>query len=108
VNSAVSPRLFKIAPRQLFELNAAPMLDTLSARVGNQRRRTRVAAPVVPNQFHVGKNKLVHKPTNATFSFDVGHTTFKSINWGRAGWAIIERRKLSKERRDAGCAAVAN
>jgi hypothetical protein len=44
-----------------------------------------VAAPVVPNQFEVGKNKIVHKPTNATFSFDPGHTTFKSIDWGRAG-----------------------
>jgi hypothetical protein len=44
-----------------------------------------MAAPVVPNQFEVGKNRIVHKPTNATFSFDMGHTTFKSINWGRAG-----------------------
>ena len=44
-----------------------------------------MASPVVPNQFEVGKNKIVHKPTNATFSFDLGHTTFKSINWGRAG-----------------------
>ena len=44
-----------------------------------------MASPVVPNQFEVGKNRIVHKPTNATFSFDLGHTTFKSINWGRAG-----------------------
>lgn len=44
-----------------------------------------MATPVVPNQFEVGKNKIVHKPTNATFSFDLGLTTFKSINWGRAG-----------------------
>jgi hypothetical protein len=44
-----------------------------------------VATPVVPNQFEVGKNKLLHKPTNAIFSFDTGRTTFKSIHWGRAG-----------------------
>ena len=43
-----------------------------------------MATPVVPNQFSVGKNKIVHKPTGATFSFETGHTTFKSINWGRA------------------------
>jgi hypothetical protein len=40
--------------------------------------------PVVPNQFAVGKNKIVHKPTTATFSFDPGQTAFKSIDWGRA------------------------
>jgi hypothetical protein len=28
--------------------------------------------PVVPNQFEAGKNKIVHKPTKATFSFDTG------------------------------------
>jgi hypothetical protein len=44
-----------------------------------------VAPPVVPNQFQVGKNKILRKPTNATFSFDVGRTTFKSIHWGCAG-----------------------
>jgi hypothetical protein len=44
-----------------------------------------VATPVVPNQFQVGKNSILHKPTNATFSFEMGHTTFKSIQWGRAG-----------------------
>jgi len=44
-----------------------------------------VATPVVPNQFAVGKNRIVHKPTTATFSFDTGRTTFKSVNWGRAG-----------------------
>jgi hypothetical protein len=43
-----------------------------------------MATPVVPNQFNVGKNKIVHKPTKATFAFDTGHTTFKSVNWGRA------------------------
>jgi hypothetical protein len=44
-----------------------------------------MATPVVPSQFAVGKNKIVHKPTKATFSFDTGRTTFKSVNWGRAG-----------------------
>jgi hypothetical protein len=41
--------------------------------------------PVVPNQFALGKNKIVHKPTNATFSFDTGQTIFKSVDWGRIG-----------------------
>src|SRR5262245_16194827 len=36
------------------------------------------------SQFAVGKNRIIHKPTTATFSFETGHTTFKSINWGRA------------------------
>jgi hypothetical protein len=44
-----------------------------------------MATPVVPNQFMVGKNRIVHKPTAATFSFDKNLTTFKSINWGNAG-----------------------
>jgi hypothetical protein len=44
-----------------------------------------MATPVVPNQFAVGRNRIVHKPTSATFSFDPGRTTFKSVEWGRAG-----------------------
>jgi hypothetical protein len=44
-----------------------------------------MAMPVVPSQFEVGKNKIFHKPTQATFSFDTGRTTFKSVDWGRAG-----------------------
>ena len=40
-----------------------------------------MATPVVPNQFAVGKNKIIHKPTGTTFSFETGHTTFKSIHW---------------------------
>jgi hypothetical protein len=43
-----------------------------------------MATPVVPNQFAVGKNTIVHKPTAAIFSFDAGDTTFKSVNWGGA------------------------
>jgi hypothetical protein len=43
-----------------------------------------MATPVVPNQFAVGKNRIIHKPTTATFSFETGNTTFKSIDWGRA------------------------
>ena len=42
-----------------------------------------MATPVVPSQFAVGKNKIVHKPTKAAFGFDTGDTTFKSVNWGR-------------------------
>src|SRR5262249_19721963 len=50
-----------------------------------RRRGDRImATPVVPNQFAVGKNRMIHKPTTATFSFETGHTTFKRINWGRA------------------------
>jgi len=44
-----------------------------------------MVAPVVPNQFEVGKNKTVHKPTKAAFRFDTGDTSFKSVNWGHAG-----------------------
>jgi hypothetical protein len=44
-----------------------------------------MATPVVPSQFAVSKNKIVHKPTKATFSFDTGHTPFKSVNWGHVG-----------------------
>ena len=43
-----------------------------------------MATPVVPSQFAVGKSRIIHKPTTATFSFETGHTTFKSINWGCA------------------------
>jgi len=43
-----------------------------------------MATPVVPSQFAVGKNRIIRKPTTATFSFETGHTAFKSINWGRA------------------------
>jgi hypothetical protein len=38
--------------------------------------RDKPIAPCSPWQFH--------KPTTATFSFETGHITFKSINWGRA------------------------
>jgi hypothetical protein len=43
-----------------------------------------MVTPVVLSQFAVGKNKIVHRPTTATFGFETGRTTFKSINWGRA------------------------
>jgi hypothetical protein len=33
---------------------------------------------VVPSQFAVGKNRIIHKPTTATFSFETGHTTFRA------------------------------
>src|SRR5215831_12156406 len=64
-----------------------------------------MVAPVVPNQFEVGKNKIVHKPTKAAFSFDTGRTTFKSVNWGRACEQLSSGPE--KRRRNAGCAAVA-
>ena len=50
-----------------------------------------MAMPVVPNQFQVGKNKIVHKPTSASFSFDKGKTNFKSIERGSAGEQAIDR-----------------
>jgi len=37
--------------------------------------------PVVPNQFELGKYKIVHKPTKAIFNFDPGATAFSSIDW---------------------------
>jgi hypothetical protein len=43
-----------------------------------------MATPVVPSQFAVGKKQNHSQPTTATFGFETGHTTFKSINWGRA------------------------
>jgi hypothetical protein len=44
-----------------------------------------MAAPIVPSQFEVGKNKIVHKPTRATFIIDKNHSAFNSVDWGRAG-----------------------
>jgi hypothetical protein len=52
----------------------------------------------VPNQFEVGKNKIVHKPTKATFSFDTGYTAFKSVNWGRAGEQLSTGQDYRSER----------
>ena len=52
-----------------------------------------MATPVVPSQFAVGKNGIIHKPTTATFSFETGHTTFKNINWGRADSSALDYRK---------------
>jgi hypothetical protein len=40
-----------------------------------------MAMPVVLSQFAVGKSRIIHKPTTVTFSFEIGHTIFKSINW---------------------------
>jgi hypothetical protein len=51
----------------------------------HRAREENMVTPVVPNQFEVSKNKIVHKPTKATFSFHAGHATFKSVDWGRAG-----------------------
>ena len=56
-----------------------------------------MATPVVPNQFAVGKNRIIHKPTTATFSFETGQTTFKSIDWGRVDEQLSSGRDYRKE-----------
>jgi hypothetical protein len=56
-----------------------------------------MATPVVPNQFAVGKNKIIHKPTTATFNFETGQTTFKSIDWGRADEQLSSGQDYRKE-----------
>jgi hypothetical protein len=43
----------------------------------------KMAMPVVPSQFETGKNKIVHKPTRATFSLQAGSAAFKSVDWGK-------------------------
>ena len=53
--------------------------------------------PVVPNQFAVGKNKIIHKPTTATFNFETGRTTFKSIDWGRADEQLSSGQNYRKD-----------
>jgi hypothetical protein len=52
--------------------------------------------PVVPDQFEVGK-KIVHKPTKATFSFDVGNTSFKNFYWAGVGEQPSTDRDYRKE-----------
>jgi hypothetical protein len=52
---------------------------------GRSEWEDEMAMPVVPSQFEVGKHKIIHKPTQATFTFLTGQTTFKSVDWGRAG-----------------------
>jgi ABC-type sulfate transport system substrate-binding protein len=56
-----------------------------------------MATPVVLSQFTVGKNKIVHKPTQATFSFDTGDTVFKSVDWPGSG---KQRSSVSDYRKD--------
>ena len=53
--------------------------------------------PIVPNQFELGKNKMVHKPTAATLLFDTGDTIFKSVSWGRAGEQLDGGQEYRKE-----------
>jgi hypothetical protein len=53
--------------------------------------------PVVPNQFELGKNKMVHKPTTATLNFDTGDTIFKTVSWGRAGEQLASGQEYRKE-----------
>jgi hypothetical protein len=59
--------------------------------------------PVVPNQFQVGKNKILHKPTKATFNFDTGNAAFRSIDWGLA----VEQPATAKDYRREDVARVA-
>jgi hypothetical protein len=66
-----------------------------------------MATPVVPSQFAVGKNRIIHKPTTATFSFETGHATFKSIDWGRADEQLSSGLDYRKRRHHTRCAAVA-
>jgi hypothetical protein len=56
-----------------------------------------MATAVVASQFAVGKNRIVHKPTVASFSFDTRHNTFKSINWGRAGDPLASGHSYRKD-----------
>jgi len=56
-----------------------------------------MVTPVVPSQFELGKNKIVHKPTRATFDFDTGDTTFKSVDWGRAGEQLSSGQDYRKD-----------
>jgi hypothetical protein len=56
-----------------------------------------MATPVVPNQFAIGKNRIIHKPTTATFNFETGQTTFKSIDWGRADEQLSSGQDYRKE-----------
>jgi hypothetical protein len=53
--------------------------------------------PVVPNQFEVGKNKIVHKPTQAILTFDTGDTLFKTMTWGRADEPMEGGREYLKD-----------
>jgi hypothetical protein len=53
-----------------------------------------MAMPVVLNQFVVGKNRIDHKRTTTTFSFETGHTTFKTISWGAADERLLIQLKL--------------
>jgi hypothetical protein len=56
-----------------------------------------MVTPVVPSQFEVGKNRIVHKPTKATFSFHKGQTTFRSVDWGRAGEGAATHQDARKQ-----------
>jgi hypothetical protein len=63
---------------------ASPFIDP-SPRGDVNAQEQKMATPVVLSQFTVGKNKIVHKPTQATFSFDTGDTIFKSVDWAGVG-----------------------
>jgi hypothetical protein len=76
----------RCSAKRAAEKSIWPSKSTLNASQGYEfSQEKRMVTPVVPNQFAVGKNRIVHKPTTATFSFDTGDTVFKSVDWGRAG-----------------------
>jgi hypothetical protein len=53
--------------------------------------------PVVPSQFETGKNKIVHRPTKATFTFHANGAAFKSVDWGQAGETSSSGQDYRKE-----------
>jgi hypothetical protein len=48
-----------------------------------------MATPVVPSQFAVGKNRIIHKPTTATFSFETELYHLQEHQLGACGRATI-------------------
>jgi hypothetical protein len=56
-----------------------------------------MATPVVPSQFAVGKNRIVHRPTGASFTFKSGATFFDEVDWGRAGDPASSARDYRKD-----------
>jgi hypothetical protein len=77
LNKAVENRWIKVKlrDRYTYELTEAGLAAGLNARLPSkplgwrppgahlaEGRREDMIAPVVPNQFEVGKNKIVHKP----------------------------------------------
>jgi hypothetical protein len=79
----IRPKIGDDPLRGCFIFLGCTFRESLVSPAARRRGDRIMATPVVPSQFAVGKNRIIHKPTAATFSFDTSHTTFKSINWGR-------------------------